>query len=235
MSVEFDEVNDTEALNEVGSIAIQPYPLTILCSLKVTSNTATTQRNILLGGPSSMLLSIYVNGTPDIACQARNEIGTLRSTSDVVSNLTLNQWYTVALVCEDATSFSTYVDGTQIQDNVEWGGGFDWHYEDPEIFEIFPPSDLSQLWIGAWGSSQRSDSRMANVAIWEAALSQDQCEALTSGVSPLQYPDNLKFHWEARNSLLNTTVGELATLQQYDVAETTDVVLDDNPPLLYPE
>ena len=226
MSVEFEEINDNEGLRDFAGLSIAPYPLTLLCHMQVTATGSGTQRNLLIAGPNTMLFSIWSNAI-DIRVQARDESARLSSPStDLISNYTAGQWYAAALVMEDATTYSTYIDGSQVEGGATWPNSFDL---------TGSPSNLSALYIGSWGGSQRSDSRMGHVAIWSDALDQDQCEALTAGASPLLHPNSLEFYWQAMSSVLGVTVDSLTTLKQGDAAENADLVLNDNPQIIFPE
>lgn len=183
MSRLFDDAS-TQYLSEAAA-PVSATPLTLAGWFR--SDDATVEQ---------MIVAVGVNGSPNnrwslsIAGQAAGDPvrATARTTSsqssDTGTGYSVNTWHHAAGVFVSATSRFAYIDGTVATESTG----------------SRTPSGMDQCRIGAIGDATLLMSgRIAEVGIWNVALTAGEVAALARGVSPLRIrPGNLVRYYPIR-------------------------------------
>lgn len=139
---------------------------------------------------------IRANTTNAIGARA----GASATNQSNVGTQVLNQWRHAAGVFTSSTSRTAYVDGTAGTTDTT----------------SVTPSDADFIMIGAGNSTASPltphDGRIADVGIWDVALTADEIAALAKGVSCSAIrPQNLRFHAPLIRDLIDVRGGRTIT------------------------
>ena len=225
MSVEFTAASDDEIYDTTTNMGLGPA-ITVAVRAKVdATQTDAISRAITIdnGAGFNEVVSLYETGG-NWARQFRqgggNSSGGLGSGGIACSTTSFDS---LALVVDGGTTFSSYANGAIKDDTATI----------PSSIDFTGVTSFNRIVIGGRaGASQDWDGFLADVAVWNAALTDDEALAYTNGLSPLAIrPQSLHVHWEG----LTGTVNE--RLQNITLTFGTEPSLSnsDNPAILFAE
>ena len=223
MSVEFtgdDSLIDESTLTggEISQVG-----MTIAARVKVnTSQTDVTARFMTVADQRNIedcVSMYYTTNGDDVRVQIR--VGATNFTAAIGINITNDVWHSYAVVIEDANTYSAYEDGSITVDSATITNG-------PVTDDIF---DI-QLG-GRIVTAQDMEGKVADCAVWNTALTDDQAMALTGGMSPLAIqPSNLKSHVPMLHDIYQD---RMQLFNIIDAGTTPTLDNSDNPAILFPE
>ena len=224
MSVEFTATSRNEIYDITTSMGLGPA-ITIALRARVDSTqTDTISRAITIDNSAGFdeVVSIYETGG-DWARQFRqggNNSSALISPTTAVATTGFDS---LVLVVDGATTFSSYINGAIKDDTVTI----------PASIDFTGVTSFNRITIGGRaGANQDWDGFLADVAVWDTALTDDEALAFTNGLSPLAIrPQNLHVHWEGLTGTTNEK------MQNITLTFGTEPSLSnsDNPPIIFPE
>jgi len=183
MSRLFDDANN-EYL-EIGSIIVDEFPLTL--AAWIYSNDATTCQSVISISASiaadffRLSLRGDIEGDP-VRFECKNG-GYDSATS--TAGYSVNTWHHVCGIETNATSRAVFLDGGNKGVNANAGvpAGLD-------------TTSIGRLLLGAGDTNERISGRIAEAAIWNVALTDDEVTAQAGGVSPTRIrPESLVAYW----------------------------------------
>lgn len=227
MSVDFDASgSNQEILDLTQGFSIAASTMTIACRFKVDSTQTDTVNTILMLEDSvsnfTNACRVQINSSGNLVFQWRTTASNNGSSMPSQVPCAADVWHSWILKFVSDTQFSAWTDGTSDRFN----------------FTMPPSGDVStftaaEIMIGGRdGAAQDLDGFVADVAVWDGRLSDDQCIAYSNGASPLMLnPNDLAIYWPGRSS---TTVDSMQTAV-FSESGTPTLTLDDNPPTIFPE
>lgn len=187
---------------EINSAPVTAAPLTLACWFKTTSVGAGVDHHLVWLGNSGVTNQHYFTleqYQTEIYCGTR-AAGGLAEIS--VTGVTANTWHHAVAVFASQTSRTPYLNGTAGGTNTT----------------DVAPSGLNRLDLGRRGFATPDgyhDGSLAEVAVWNAALSGSDITLLAGGVSPMALATKPVRYWRLKAS------GDLTDLVAKDVL--TDV------------
>lgn len=166
------------------SAPVTALPMTLHCRARIdTLPSAPWILNLTEIGNDNLWVAIAPSAGG--VFRALHKDGTVSTVATHGVTATLGQWYATTAVFASAASRSIYVDGVgKVTDTTNAPGSI---------------ANLGQVNVGAYvglAVSNYLDGAIADVAIWDVALDDDEVAALGKGVSPLLIrPQNLKAYW----------------------------------------
>lgn len=180
------EFNGNTANNlSVDVAAFSGTPFTMACWFN--ADLTTSQYALMWVGDKDVTGDFFVlfadGGSAGDPVRFRSTVGGTNSTANTTTGYTVGQWHHACGVSASATSRSVYIDG---------GGK-------ATATTSSTPAGLDRTAIGVWADSTPSgpfDGKIAEAAIWDVALTDNEVAMLANGVSPLKVrPANLVAYW----------------------------------------
>lgn len=173
-------LNGSEAMSNTGGAAATAVPLTLACWFWAASGTMSGSKRLvnLKASASSHHFGIYI----DNRVYARTFGGSdADATSSNGSAPSEQAWHHACGVFAASNDRRAYLNGGNKGTNAT----------------SQTPSGLNQTHVGTFdGSSSAWNGRLAEAAVWSAALTDEEVLSLARGVSPLLIrPDSLASYW----------------------------------------
>jgi hypothetical protein len=228
MSVEFTAASRDEIYDTTTNMGLGPA-ITVALRAKVdVTQTDGISRAITItdSGSFRTCISLYEVGG-NWARQFRVNDGAQKNSSGLFGSggltCSTTSFDSVVVTLFGDTTFSIYANGTIYDDAATI----------PASVDFTGVTDFNDITIGGRaGANQDWDGFLADVAVWNAALSDDEALSYTNGLSPLAIrPQSLHVHHEG----LTGTVNE--KMQNISLTYSTEPSLSnsDNPQIIFPE
>ena len=226
MSVEFTAASDNEVFDNTTNAGLGPaITVGVRGRIDATQTDAISRAVTINSAGFSQAISIYETSTgSQWYMQARNGgINRSQSMFSPTEYIAQTGFDSVAVVLYGGTTFSTYINGS-IGRSVETFAN---------SLDMTGATSLDIVTIGGRkGSAQDWDGFLADVAVWNAALTDDEAVAYTSGLSPQAIrPQSLRVHWEGLSGTVNEKMQSITLT--YDNAPTLNN--SDNPQIIFAE
>ncbi len=155
-------------LQKVGAI-LTAAPMTLCCWFRLASNSLTDNLLGMWAAADSQSFNLEISNTNKIVNKIRDGVaGTIRATG--ATTITNGIWYHGCAVYTSATDRAVYLNGASEATSVT----------------SVTPAGLDTSGVGVLNGTGFFDGRIADAAIWNAALSANEIAALAAGVSPLR-------------------------------------------------
>ncbi len=171
MARTFNGISDKIEID--GFAAITTDPCTLACWFKpATLNTTDTL--ISIGNPAaSGFWRIHSNAADQLLCQKQNDVGSESGTATVVAALlAIGTWHHCAGVFENIASRTAYLDGANPVNNATF------------VTDSVATRTSIGVQAGNLGAPTFCDGTIAEVGIWNIALTASEIRALAKGFSP---------------------------------------------------
>lgn len=130
------------------------------------------------------------------------------------------QWFDVCLIAYD-TSMDAWVNGSQIFDSQSYGSSIS-----------FSGVTFDEFRIGGKNSNEL-DGNLANVALWNTSITDDQSRSLSNGISPLVVrPQDLELYVAGISSIDRD---EMQNISLSAPVSSPSLSASDNPKIIFPE
>ena len=193
-------LNGSSSYIESTSTPVTTFPFTMACWFNPANNTA---------GGTLMSLGV-ANGADRFQMVNRGDlagdfiaisslVGATAATATTTIGYTANTWHHAAAVCTNITGRSIFLNGGGKATNTTSSN----------------PAGINNILLGSrWATSRGFffNGRIAEAAIWNAALTDDEVLSLSKGFAPyLIRPSNLKFYNRCLRTSQDTAGGRTLT------------------------
>jgi hypothetical protein len=173
--------NGSSSYIEATSTPVTAEPFTMACWFNTLNNSA--GGSLMSIGNSSTTNRFQLNANGNAGNVGISAVGSTTQTASTSTNYTTNVWHHAAAVCGSSSNRSAYLNGGGKQSNNL----------------SVTPAGINNIIIGSrWNGGSRGfyfGGRIAEVAIWNIALTDDEILSLSKGFAPsLIRPMNLRFY-----------------------------------------
>ena len=223
MSVEFTATSRNEIYDTTTEMGLGPAITVALRARVDSTQTDAISRAVTLKSSGAFVTAISLYETAgNWAVQLRNS-GNASILVSPTTPVTTTGFDSYVAVLHGATTYSTFINGSVKQDTVTI----------PNSLDFTGVTSFNDITIGGRaGANQDWDGFLADVAVWNAALTDDEALAYTNGLSPLAIrPQSLHVHWEGLTGTTNER------MQNISLTYSTEPSLSnsDNPQLIFAE
>lgn len=225
MSVEFTANPDTDIRDHTTNFGYS-VPISIAYNCRIdparpdtVSRVFTLQNSDFTQGA----ISVYADSAGTYRIQGRSS--GINSTPSTGTTAATTGFDRCVVVLHDGTTYSFFVNGAIVLDSQTWTNSVD----------FTGAADLDRLCIGGRaGAAQDWQGLIANFAIWNTDLTDDDALAVSNGVSPITIqPSDLAIWWEGTHDVYFDRMQEATMVNNAATSPTLN--LSDNPQMIFPE
>lgn len=197
---------------EIGSAILTAVPLTIHCWWRPVSATPLARLFCISDGSTNNSFSLEQQAAG--AIRAKVEAGGTNTTAASTAIVTAGAWNAACVIFTSATARAAYVAGTN--------KGTDTANK--------TPSGLNTTTIGDGGGAAFANGSIAEVALWNIALTDAEVLLLAAGISPLLiHPEALVGYWP----LLHGYSPEIDLIKGNNLTLSNTPTVTDHPSICY--
>lgn len=194
----FDDASSEYATSSTTPVA--GLPLTLACWFNSDNITdAQALMGIEVAGATGTRIRLAILGqSGDVLSAQKKEGESATVSANSTSSYSADTWHHAALTSSGATDLTVYLDGGNSASNSTSSN----------------PSSMDGIWVGATESTgtliQYLSGSLAEIGIWNVALTASEIASLSDGVSPLKIrPQSLQCYWPmiGKNSPESDVVG----------------------------